>query len=83
MSEVQLLTPPANYAVVQLPERQFPGVVFQGDSLNNLIAELEEAIAETDPVERAGAFKGIVDRLYAVRARYEDALKEAGINLPY
>jgi len=37
----ELLPPPRNHAVVQLPERKFPGVVFQGDSLNSLFGALE------------------------------------------
>ena len=31
---------PTNYAVVQLPGRQFPGVVFQGDTLHVLAHSL-------------------------------------------
>lgn len=38
----ELLTPGTNYAIVQLPNRKFPGVVFQGDSLHILIGELRE-----------------------------------------
>lgn len=83
MSEVTLLTPPHNYAVVQLPERQFPGVVFQGDSLNSLIGEIEEAIAESDPQERAEAFGYIIAQLHSIRSGYEAALQTAGIKLPY
>ena len=83
MTEVRLLTPPTNYAIVHLPERAFPGVVFQGDSLSILIGELECAIAETDATEQAEAFEEIMERLRAVRTRYETVLKEAGIGLPY
>jgi hypothetical protein len=37
MTDAKLLSEPKNYAIVQLPQRRFPGVVFQGDSLNILI----------------------------------------------
>lgn len=83
MTTARLLTPPTNYAVVQLPERAFPGVVFQGDSLCILINDLEAAITETDPAEKAEAFEEIMDRLRSVRERYEAVLKEAEITLPY
>lgn len=83
MSEARLLTPPTNYAVVQLPDRAFPGIVFQGDSLASLIGELEEAIAEPDPDVQAIAFAEIMNQLRTVRSRYEAVLKEAGIRLPY
>jgi hypothetical protein len=33
----KLLTETSNYAVVQLPGRQYPGVVFQGDSIHALL----------------------------------------------
>jgi len=35
-----LLTDSGNYAVVQLPRRKFPGVVFQGDSTRNILVQL-------------------------------------------
>jgi Family of unknown function (DUF6959) len=44
----ELLTPPGNYAVVQLPGRKFPGVVFQGDSLAAL-CEQTANLAEECP----------------------------------
>jgi hypothetical protein len=40
----KLLTDPENYAVVQLPGRQFPGVVFQGDSVHALVSQLKGAL---------------------------------------
>lgn len=40
----KLLTEPTNYAVVQLPGRAFPGVVFQGDSIHALIARIRNAL---------------------------------------
>jgi predicted RNase H-like HicB family nuclease len=40
----KLLTDPTNYAVVQFPGRQFPGVVFQGDSIHALLAHIKHAL---------------------------------------
>jgi len=37
---VKLLSEPINFAVVQLPERQHPGIVVQGDTLNGLVSQL-------------------------------------------
>lgn len=81
--EARLLTPARNYAVVQLPGRRFPGVVFQGDSLHILIGDLEKALSEPDPSERADIFDDVLERLREIRATYETALHEAGIELPY
>jgi hypothetical protein len=40
----KLLTESSNYAVVQLPGRQYPGVVFQGDSIHALLAQVKNAL---------------------------------------
>ncbi|WP_413813982.1 DUF6959 family protein [Rhizobium sp. Leaf453] len=40
MRTAELLTPSHNYAVVKLPERSHPGVVFQGDSLHVLLTDI-------------------------------------------
>lgn len=39
-NSVKLLSSPVNFAVVQLPERQYPGVVVQGDTLLGFIQRL-------------------------------------------
>ena len=41
--EVDALTDQGNYAVIRLPERKFPGVVVQGDSLSILISNLRRS----------------------------------------
>ncbi len=83
MNDVRLLSQPTNYAVVQLPERKFPGVVFQGDSLSILIGELEEVASENDPIEKAEGLSFILERLIDVRSHYENVLKKEGLKLPY
>lgn len=40
-SNVKLLSKPINFAVVQLPERQYPGVVIQGDTLAGIVERLD------------------------------------------
>lgn len=81
MTTVKLLTEATNYAVVQLPERKFPGVVVQGDSLNNLISLLEAALA--DESERLDLIEETLDILMGARSRYEATCSAAGIALPY
>jgi hypothetical protein len=80
---LKLLSEPTNYAVVQLPERCFPGVVFQGDSLNSLIVEIEAVAAEGDPREKATAMQEVIDHLRSIRSHYEHVLSQAGIQKPY
>lgn len=83
MADVKLLSEPTNYAVVHLPGRAFPGIVFQGDSLASFVGDLEQAIAEPDPSERAVALDDLIERLRAIKSRYEDVLAREGIPLPY
>ncbi|MDK1388631.1 hypothetical protein QN224_24790 [Sinorhizobium sp. 8-89] len=83
MTDVKLLTEPTNYAIVQLPQRKFPGVVFQGDSLNNFIGDLEAAASETDPLQKSAALADVIERLHGIREHYEAVLDRAGIGRPY
>lgn len=46
MKTAKLLTSATNYAVVHLPDRKFPGVVIQGDTLSSLVSGLETISTE-------------------------------------
>lgn len=83
MDGVKLLSASTNYAVVHLPGRAFPGVVFQGDSLRNLVADLREAAGEADPEEQAHALAEVIERLASVQRHYEAVLDREGIATPY
>lgn len=83
MDEVKLLSRPTNYAVVHLPGRAFPGVVFQGDSLNILIKDLERVAMETDAAEREAKLADVIQRLREAQGHHETVLKREGISLPY
>lgn len=80
-----LLTASHNYAVVHLPARRFPGVVFQGDSLNGLIVRLEELerSAGSPTEEWTFEFRELIKELRGVRRSYEKVLKDHGMELPY
>jgi len=83
---VKLLSEPTNYAIVHLPTRNFPGVVVQGDSLNALVSELEEAlkdIANQNFKEAADIIADRLDTLRAARGQYEKVCRENAITLPY
>lgn len=83
MADAKLLSEPTNYAVVHLPGRAFPGVVFQGDRLHILIGDLQKVALETDEGERAFALKEVLERLTEVRRFYEQTLDREGIPTPY
>lgn len=83
MDVADLLSAPTNYAVVQIPGRAFPGVVFQGDSLAILISDIEAAALESDAQERQATLSDILERLRNVQTHYETVLRGRGIGLPY
>lgn len=82
--EVEVLGEQTNAVVIKLPERRFPGVVLQGDSLHNLeelAAKVGDALSEgRDPGEDAAELH---ERLEGYVCAYEDALARAGMELPY
>jgi hypothetical protein len=87
----ELLSPPVNFAVVQLPERKFPGVVCQGDTLFYLVSELTEFVhlLETGRLEDeqlediAIGLKSMRDQLGSVLTHYETVCNDRKITLPY
>jgi hypothetical protein len=66
---------------VQLPERQYPGIVVQGDSFHSIITTLETALAESE--DREFIITELLERLRSIQNGYENALGAAGIDLPY
>lgn len=83
---VELLSPPTNYAVVHLPGRKFPGVVFQGDSLHNLLRRITELRERTDKYgddEVAASLAELSESLSEVVQHYETVCSNRGIPLPY
>lgn len=78
-----LLTGAHNYAVVQLPGRKFPGVVFQGDSLYALRESLAQLAQETSPVElRAGAVR-LRNEIDQILGGYVKTVDATGGALPF
>ncbi|MDA8447536.1 DUF6959 family protein [Paracidovorax valerianellae] len=83
---VELLGAPINYAVVQLPDRKFPGVVFQGDSLHSLFIQIKETseILQSGQVENAMVeLNDMRDHLKEVLDYFEKICEEKQVALPY
>jgi hypothetical protein len=84
--QVQLLSRPINFAVVQLPERKFPGVVMQGDTLHSLVKEFEEMarlLDSGDAKELRARIRNVTEDLTEALQFYEKTCSERGIKLPY
>ena len=86
---LELLSDPINFAVVQLPERNYPGVVIQGDTLNGLVRSLEEMVnlvksnQSEDLEDLAAGIQMLREQLSAARDFYEATCAKQGIELPY
>lgn len=84
--EVDLLSDQGNDAVLRLPERKHPGVLIQGDSLHSardLAMEALESIEAGRHPEAHAALKQLAAQLSDACERYEFAMKEHGLPLPY
>jgi hypothetical protein len=81
-----LLSAATNYAVVQLPGRRFPGIVFQGDSTHNALVQLRriEALAKMHGDKELDAkIAGLCELFASVITHYEAVCESRGIELPY
>ena len=84
MTDVRLLTTAGNYAVVQLPGRHYPGIVFQGDSLSSMVSTLKEARAQIPGSSPAAAsLDEVIELCDEVMASYVAACQRHGVPLPF
>ncbi|NTX04047.1 hypothetical protein [Myxococcus sp. CA040A] len=84
--EVELFTTPGNNAVIRLPGRRFPGVVIQGDTLHSVVMTTSEALSalmQGDTSTAQELLQESVEQLRDAQERYETALQEHGLALPY
>lgn len=84
--QVELLSNPINFAVVQLPQRNFPGVVFQGDTLHSLVSNINEMIVLLREKQLEDLMVGLEDmkeQLSSALVYYESVCKNKEISLPY
>lgn len=84
--QADLLSPPINYAVVQLPERKFPGVVVQGDTLHILqkqAVQMGQLLSAMDLAELAIEIEDLKEQLSDALAHFERVCGDRGIALPY
>jgi predicted RNase H-like HicB family nuclease len=85
-TDVKLLSRPVNFAVVQLPGRQFPGVVVQGDTLHSLVQRVDELLQllrSGDVDELSAGISNISEQLTEAKTHYEIVCAGLGIRLPY
>jgi hypothetical protein len=83
-SEVEIYSDSTNAALMRHPGRRFPGLVIQGDTLQVICQELDEAC------ERIGRGKPGFDECNNIRnsfrsylSHYRSLLLEHGVELPF
>ena len=84
--EVELLGDAINAPVIQLPERRFPGILIQGDSLARLTSaarRCKQAAAAGTIADTVRELEELVQDLSQFQREYEKALTSNGIDLPY
>ena len=85
--EVQVLARNGNWAVVQLPGREFPGIHIQGDTfaalrmrLADVARSLRDAPGNVDGLDE---LDDAVQEIAAMLAFYEGVLSKWGLRRPY
>lgn len=84
MECAQILSQDASTAIVQLPGRNFPGIVIQGDTLRSFLVELEELREEISRLSDAYlVLDGVIEQVRNHLDFYESTLVRANLDLPY
>lgn len=84
--ELDVITETTNAAVVRMPDRKFPGIVLQGDSLNYLrvlAADMKKRLAGFKDEDLTDTAEELESLLQGYARAYEAALELEGIDLPY
>jgi uncharacterized protein DUF6959 len=75
-----------NLALCQLPDRRFPGLLIQGDTvktLAELVGELAAAYANADHEGTTAALEELTETVGSFVGSYESMMRAAGRELPY
>jgi hypothetical protein len=86
MNDIQLLDSASNAVIAKHFEREFPGVLIQGDTLKNMLNdldELKEEISAKNIQEASEITDALRERLIELLTHYEIVLEKNGMSLPY
>jgi hypothetical protein len=84
--QVEVIGAATNATVIRLPGRRFPGIVVQGDSLAILTSTTKALVTALSDGQLAKAREDATELdelLSGLKSAYEDALHQAGLELPY
>ena len=82
---VEIFAEESNFVVLRVPERRYPGVLIQGDSLSGIVGELKGAIDlfESDREEALGCLKLAFENLKWRLDDYQRVCVENKVGLPF
>jgi hypothetical protein len=86
IASVDVISNATNCPIVKLSDRQFPGVVLQGDTLHSLYRHACRVLESLDCVKNERVYDDcefLAESLKAILTVYEGVLTENGIALPY
>ena len=84
--EIEVYSHATNSCVVRMPERNFPGVVIQGDTLSTIYTRLLDLLENTEGKVEEDTFLGILELAEDIEAHlmnYKNTLIEHEIELPF
>lgn len=84
LAEVEIYSDATNAAIIRHPDRRFPGVLIQGDTLRAMcrVIDLICGSVELRPNTTAEA-EGLREQLLSLLKHYECTLVQHGIELPF
>ena len=85
-ANVEIFSDQTNAAVMRHPERRFPGVLVQGDSLYALCRQADVACASAEPSVNADTYDELNDlrnALWSYLNHYKTVLGEHQLSLPF
>lgn len=86
MSEIEILNSSSNAVVAKLNDREYPGMLLQGDTLRIFLDDIDELGEELEAGDLDSAQEisnGLKKRFVELLAHYEHVLEQQGLSLPY
>ena len=86
IKELEVYSHESNSCIVRMPERNFPGVVIQGDSLSILFDNALNLVKQLEGKENEEAFLSALELAESLEAHldnYIDILGQNNIQLPF
>ncbi len=84
--KINILSDASNSVIARHVERQYPGILIQGDTFRGLLDdldELQEGLREKDLGSVKEISDGLRERFVELLIHYEKTLEENNISLPY